>query len=83
MSLPSKLLRSVRALHAPVRGEATDYRTVEKTFMFRCACVFRHVSCHQICRAARNTLYASGETEVKRTTASYSEPVFSMETTLP
>jgi len=47
MSLPSKLLRSVRALHAPVRGEATDYRTVEKTFMFRCACAFRHVSCYQ------------------------------------
>jgi len=33
MSLPSKLLRIVRALHAPVRGEATDYRIVEKTFM--------------------------------------------------
>jgi|GEM_PF-1921333 len=25
MSLPSKSMRSVRALHTPVRGEATDY----------------------------------------------------------
>ncbi|GEM_PF-834545 len=36
MSLPSKLLRSVRALHAPVQGEATDCRTVEKTVILRC-----------------------------------------------
>gem|GEM_PF-970256 len=50
MSLPSKSMRIVRALHTPIRGEATDYLTVERTFILRCASVCRYVSWYNITR---------------------------------